>query len=72
MVLRSLACCRPQQPTSLVIDDEGQVPLALPVADLVDPNPAQAGEQIAVGSRFTGDALLGCSTRSPRPTRPRP
>jgi hypothetical protein len=39
--------------------------VALPVADLVDPDPAQAGEQIAVGSRFTGDALLGCSTRSP-------
>lgn len=32
---------RPHQPAAVMIDDHRQVPLALPVADLVDPDPCQ-------------------------------
>jgi hypothetical protein len=49
-----------------VIDDDGQVPVAFAVADLVDPDPAQIGEQVALADGFGGDALADRADRAPR------
>jgi hypothetical protein len=40
----------PDQSPGVVVDDHGQIALALAVGDLVDPDPPQAGEQVGLAS----------------------
>jgi hypothetical protein len=49
-----------------VADDDGQVPLARAVRDLIDPDPAQAGEQVDPLLRLAGDARADPTDRAPR------
>ena len=56
----------PHQPPGVMVDDDGQVPLALAVADLVDPDPPQPVKQIDLAHRFGGDPLEDRADRPPR------
>jgi hypothetical protein len=49
-----------------MVHNDGQVPLALAVADLVDPDLSQAVEQIDLAHRFGGDPFDHCANGSPR------
>ena len=78
----------PHQPSSVVVDDDGQVPLPLAVADLVDPDPGEPGEQITAArrpprrpvrrslprsaTRSASAATPPSSNSSPQATRPGP
>jgi hypothetical protein len=57
---------RPHQPAAVVIDDDGQVALALAVRDLIDPDPLQTGQQVDVALGFGGDALADAADGAPR------
>jgi hypothetical protein len=46
----------PDQLPAIVVDDHDQVALASPVGDLVDPDPAQAGQPITTAFSVRGDA----------------
>jgi hypothetical protein len=50
----------------VVIDDNGQVPLAFAVADLVDPDPTQPVEQIDLADSLGRDPLEDRADRPPR------
>jgi hypothetical protein len=56
----------PDQPSGVVVDDDGQVALALAMADLVDPDPVQPGEQIDLAAGFVAHALADGADRPPR------
>jgi len=60
------AGCGPDQAAGVMVHDDGQVPLALAVADLVDPDPSEPVEQIDLTHRFGGDPFDRCANRSPR------
>jgi hypothetical protein len=56
---------RPDQPPGVVVDDHGQVAVALAVGDLVDPDPPQAGEQVEVTPRLYGHPLADPADAAP-------
>jgi hypothetical protein len=56
----------PHQPAAVVIDDHGQVALALAMRYLVDADPAQPVEQIGVLAGLGGAALADTADRAPR------
>lgn len=41
---------RPDQPAAVVVDDDGQVALALAHRDLIEPQAPKIGEQVALGA----------------------
>jgi len=51
-----------------MIDHDREVPLSLPVADLIDPDPLQPVEQIDVAARLISDPLKDPADRPPRNT----
>src|SRR4051794_15979389 len=56
----------PHQPAGVVVDDDGQIALPLAVADLVDPDPTQPGEQVAPPGRLGRDTFTDRTDRAPR------
>jgi hypothetical protein len=56
---------RPHQPSCVVADDDGHVALAGAMADLVDPDPPQAGEEIDLTLGLGGDALADPADAAP-------
>lgn len=57
---------RPHEPAAVVVDHHGEVALALAVADLVDPDPLETGEQIDLPARFGRDPLADLADGAPR------
>ena len=55
----------PHQPTAVVVDDHGALPVALLVGDLVDPDPSQAGEAVNAGSGLLGHPRDAPPDRAP-------
>ena len=47
----------PDQPAGVVVDDDGQVALALTMRYLIDPDPSQAVQEIGFLLGFRGDTL---------------
>jgi hypothetical protein len=62
------ARCGPHQPATVMIDHDGQVPLSLAVADLIDPDPPQPVEEIDLTPSLGGDPFKDRPDRSPRDT----
>ncbi len=56
----------PDQPAAVVIDYDSQVAVALAVADLIDPDPPQAIEQIDLALRLDHHALADPADGAPR------
>src|SRR5207248_1545612 len=57
---------RPHQLPSVVVDHYREVALPLANSDLVEPDPLQAAEEIALGLGFGGDTLADPADRPPR------
>jgi hypothetical protein len=55
---------RSHQPAAVVVDDDGQIALTRAVRYLVDPDPAQAGEQVDIALGLGGDALADAADPS--------
>jgi hypothetical protein len=71
--LQELLDCRsvtawgdPHEPAAVVVHDDGQVPVAASMREVIDPDPLQAGEQVAVGDRLLRDPLADRSDGPPR------
>ena len=57
-VLRSRPAAAQTRPPGVVIDDDGQVALALAMGYLIDPDPSQPVEQIDLALRLIADAFV--------------
>ena len=49
-----------------MIDDHGQVPVALSMREVINPDPRKTGERVAPGDLLGGDALADQADRAPR------
>jgi hypothetical protein len=57
---------RPHEPAGVMVDDDGQVPLAFADRDLVEPEALEVRVQVALALLLGGDTLADTPDRPPR------